>query len=24
IDEYTTVQIWCEKFEQFIGSAQYR
>ena len=24
IDENTTVQIWCEKFEQFIGSAQYR
>ncbi|EGQ6362428.1 DM13 domain-containing protein [Escherichia coli] len=24
IDEYTTVQIWCEKFEQFIGSASFR
>jgi hypothetical protein len=24
IDEYTTVQIWCEKFKQFIGSAKYK
>lgn len=24
IDEYTTVQIWCERFSQFIGSAQYK
>lgn len=24
IDNYTTVQIWCERFEQFIGSAAYR
>lgn len=24
LDEYTTVQIWCERFEQFIGSAKYR
>ncbi len=24
IDEYTTVQIWCERFGQFIGSAKYR
>lgn len=24
IDEYNTVQIWCEKFEQFIGSASFK
>lgn len=24
IDEYTTVQIWCERFEQFIASASYK
>lgn len=24
IDEYTTVQIWCEKFEQFISSASFK
>jgi len=24
INEYTTVQIWCERFEQFIASAAYR
>jgi hypothetical protein len=23
-EDYTTVQIWCERFSQFIGSAQYR
>ncbi|MGL4861220.1 MAG: DM13 domain-containing protein [Enterobacteriaceae bacterium] len=23
-DEYTTVQIWCERFSQFIGSAKYK
>ncbi|WP_202300946.1 DM13 domain-containing protein [Dryocola clanedunensis] len=24
LDEYTTVQIWCERFEQFIGSAKFK
>ncbi|CAJ5048670.1 phenylalanyl-tRNA synthetase subunit beta [Burkholderia pseudomallei] len=24
IDAYTTVVIWCERFSQFIGAAQYR
>lgn len=24
IDDYTTVQIWCERFGQFIGSASYK
>lgn len=24
LDEYTTVQIWCEQFEQFISSASFK
>jgi hypothetical protein len=24
VDEFTTVQIWCERFSKFIGSAEYR
>lgn len=24
VDEYTTVQIWCEQFEQFIASASFK
>ncbi|MBN5232558.1 DM13 domain-containing protein [Serratia marcescens] len=24
INDFTTVQIWCERFSQFIGSAEYR
>ena len=24
VNEFTTVQIWCERFSKFIGSAEYR